>query len=128
MGGGASFHSHILPLEKSYESETGHKIEYTNPDATRISCRWLVGFVDDNSIMLKLENLGYEASVERLLDAAKNFLEIWQRLVHISGGELELTKSSYSLMTWKHKDGKEKLCTINMLRVISAYGLKNIGA
>ena len=33
-------------------------------------------------------------------------------MVHISGEESELTKSSYSLMIWKHKDGKEKLFKI----------------
>ena len=44
--------------------------------------------------------------------AAKECLEIWQRLVHIAGGELELTKSSYALMAWKLHKGKEEMTSI----------------
>ena len=103
--GGAcvSWHSHMLTLEKAYERETGHSVTYNNPDNTRTFCQWLVGFVDDNSIMLKLENLGYEDAAPTMLEAAKRCLEVWQRLVHITGGELELTKSSYALMALKLK-------------------------
>ena len=39
-------------------------------------------------------------------------MEIWQCLVHITGGELELDKSSFALMAWKLAAGGEKLCTI----------------
>ena len=45
--------------------------------------------------------------------ATKKCMEIWQQLVHITGGELELNKSAYSVMTWKLKGGKEQLCSIN---------------
>ena len=62
--------------------------------------------------MLKLENLGYEDAAPTMLAAAKRCLEVWQRLVHITGGELELTKSSYALMAWKLKGGKEQLYSI----------------
>ena len=53
-----SWHSHMLTLEKAYEQEMGHRVTYNNPDNTRSFCQWLVGFVDNNLIMLKLENLG----------------------------------------------------------------------
>ena len=35
---------------------------------------------------------------------------MWQRLVYITVGELELTKSSYATMLWKLKEGKEIMC------------------
>ena len=34
-GASVSWHSHMLPLEKAYEMETGHGVEYSNPDNTR---------------------------------------------------------------------------------------------
>ena len=33
-GGPSSFHSLMLPLEKAYENETGHGVEYTNTDSS----------------------------------------------------------------------------------------------
>ena len=88
----------MLPPETTYEAETGHRIKYTNPDNTRHLFQWLVGFVDDNSIIIKLENLGYTNAVETMIVAAKQYMEIWQRSVHITGGELLLDKSSYTVM------------------------------
>ena len=85
-GASVSWYSHMLPLEKAYESETRHVVQYSNPDNTRQFFQWLVGFVDDNSIIFKLENLGYSNAAETMLIAAKQCMEIWQRLVHITGG------------------------------------------
>ena len=104
-GGPTSFHSLMLPLEKAYEMETGHGVHYTNPDSSRKFFQWLIGYVDDNTILIKLENLGYEDTAGKMITVAKKCLSIRQRLVHITGGELELTKSCYSLMTWKLKNG-----------------------
>lgn len=74
-------------------------------------------FVDDNSIMFKLENLKYDSQMDKKLESSKKYLEVWQRLVYIyiyiSMGQLEHTKSSYTMMAWKLKDGKETLCTIH---------------
>ena len=91
-GASVSCHSHMLPLEKAYETETGHGVEYTNPDKTRRLFQWLVDFVDGNSLMLKMKNLGYESAADPLLAATIQCMEIWQRLVHITGGKLELEK------------------------------------
>ena len=33
-GASVSWYSHMLPLENAYETETGHGVEYTNPDNT----------------------------------------------------------------------------------------------
>ena len=69
-------------------------------------------FVDNNSIMLKLENLGFDSLAEKMPEEAKKLLEVWQRLLHIIGDELKLTKISYSMMTWKLQGDKEAICTI----------------
>jgi len=71
-----SWHRHILPLEKAYESETG--VEYVNLDSTRQFSQWSVVFVDDNSILIKMENLGYADSAGKILKVAKRCLEVCQ--------------------------------------------------
>lgn len=109
LGVGIAICSYLKILMK-YESGN---VEHSNLDSTRIFCQWLVDFVDDTSIMLNLENLGYYSSAHNMLEAAIYFMEVWQRLVHISGGELDLTNSSYAMMVWKIKDGKDVLYTID---------------
>ena len=34
--GPVSFHSHMLPLEQVYEEETGQRVDYKNPDSSRL--------------------------------------------------------------------------------------------
>ena len=88
----------MLILENAYEAITEQTVAYNNPDFTQTFRQWLVGFVDDNSILFKMENLGYESHSQIMVEEATKCLETWQRLVHISGGELELIKSRYAMM------------------------------
>ena len=62
----------MLPLEEAYERETRNGVEYKNPDKTRKFFQWLAGFVDDNSLMFKMENLGYQDAATTLINATKN--------------------------------------------------------
>ena len=61
----------MLVLEKDYDMITRNKVHYVNPNSTNEFCQWLVGFVDDNSILFKLENLGYDYPVEIMVISAK---------------------------------------------------------
>ena len=106
-GGCVSWHSHTLVLGEAYEKSTSNTVDYSNPDSSRRFKQWLVGFVDGNSLLFNFKNLGYEAPTVKLIEEAKNCLKKWQRLMHISGGEFKLIKSSYSVMAWKLADGKE---------------------
>ena len=75
-GASVSWYSHMLHLEKAYEEETEKVVEYHNPDKPRRFFQWFVGFVDDNSIMLKLEYLGYDNSATCMIAATKKCMEI----------------------------------------------------
>ena len=97
---------------KAPHGSTRHSVIYTNLDNTYTFYQWLFGFVDDNSMMLKLENSGYNDVAGPMTEAVKHCLEVWQRLVHLTGGELELTKSSHALIACKLKGGKEQLCNM----------------
>ena len=68
--------------------------------------------MNNTSIMFKLKNLGFDALAEKIPEEAKKLLEVWQRLLHIIGDELKLTKISYSMMTWKLQGDKEAIYTI----------------
>ena len=47
-----------------------------------------------------------------IIIVSKKFLSTWQRLVHVTMVELELTKSCYLLLAWKLQNGTEALSTI----------------
>ena len=68
--------------------------------------------MDDNTLLIKLDHLGFDAPVKHLLEAARKGLGVWKWLIHITGGELELSKCCFSLMTWKLHKGSEVFCTI----------------
>ena len=44
-----------------------------------------------------------------MMEMADEVLDTWQKLVVITGGEIELDKSSISVMTWEKKKGREQL-------------------
>ena len=67
----------------------------------------------DNSIILKSKDLGYTNPATIMLAAAKKCIEIWQRVVHITGEELDLDTSSYTVMARKLAKGYEKLLTVS---------------
>ena len=80
-----------------------------------------------------LENLGFDLAEIKLLAETKRCLETWQRLVHIAGRELELSKSSFALMAWKLKRGNEVLASIrddNTVNIrhteVGPFGVKNV--
>ena len=78
----------MLTLEQAYAAEKGQTVDYSKPDSTRLFSQWLIGFVDDNTLLMKLYNLGFDAPVKKLLEAARKGLGVWKRLIHITGREL----------------------------------------
>lgn len=50
----------MIPIEKAYEAEICNRFEYTNLDKLQQFFQWLVRFMDDNSILLKIENFSYD--------------------------------------------------------------------
>ena len=92
---------------------TNERVVFTNPDSTKKFIQWIVGYVDDNTLLTQIEGDRFlPNATKKLIEKAKRCLEIWQCLVHITGGELELEKSCLSMISWKETKGKEQLCTI----------------
>jgi hypothetical protein len=60
---------------------------------------WIDGFVDDNSLFTNLK-FG-KKDLEELLAKAKEDAQLWEGLLSATGGELELKKCFYYVLSWK---------------------------
>jgi hypothetical protein len=60
---------------------------------------WIEGFVDDNSIFTNLD-FGCE-DLQKLLDKATQDAQMWEGLLSATGGELQLSKCFYYVLSWK---------------------------
>ena len=108
--GPSSWHSHMLPLIDAFEELIPHRATFISPDEKFIISQWLIGFVDDNTIIFTMKDTHFKATIEeKLMEMADEVLDTWQKLVVITGGEIELDKSSISVMTWEKKKGREQL-------------------
>lgn len=116
QGNGAgpiSRHTHMLPLIEAYEELVGESVKITNPDQTVMFEKWLIGYVDDNSIFASIDEPDFcPNAAAKLIKIAKTCLEVWQKLIHTTGGELEIEKSCLSIMSWQQQHGREVLAPI----------------
>jgi hypothetical protein len=61
--------------------------------------QWIEGFVDDTSLST---NLKYgKTNTTKLLELAEKDGQTWERMLNVSGGELELKKCFYYVLSWK---------------------------
>ena len=63
--------------------------------------------MDGNSLLIQMENLSYEDTAEDMMLVAKTCLETRQRLAHTTGRELDISKSSISMTSWKLRGNGE---------------------
>jgi hypothetical protein len=61
--------------------------------------QWIESFVDDTSIFANLD-LGH-SNLEVLLLKIQSDGQMWEQLLHPTGGELELSKCFYYNLSWK---------------------------
>jgi hypothetical protein len=62
-------------------------------------CQWIEGFVDDTSIFANLEFGNNDLS--ELLEKIESDGQLWEQLLHTTGGELELSKCFYYILSWR---------------------------
>ena len=77
-----------------------------------ISQAWRVGaFVDDTNqgVMDSSGDLSPSELVEQLRQAG----QLWEKLLHISGGSLNLSKCSWTLQFWSWINGRPQLCPVS---------------
>ena len=108
--GPVSWHSQMLALIDSYEELIPHREFFKSHDKTLQISQWLVGFVDNNTILFTVKDpLFARENIQNLFKMADECLEVWQKLVVITGGDVELDKSALSVLAWEESGGKEKM-------------------
>ena len=82
-------------------------LDFTDP-WDDFSARWRVGaFVDDtNQGILDASGM---LSIEELVDQLRQAGQMWETLLHISGGSLNLSKCLWTLQYWHWVNGRPKL-------------------
>ena len=115
QGNGAgpqSYHGQLLPQVLAYEQIANQGVAFVNPQGTKTFYQWLIGYVDDNSILLMVRDETFAVNMmDKLLTEARRCVDIWQKLVVIAGGEIEVRKSCIAIMTWILKGGTEQMAT-----------------
>ena len=96
------WHSHMLVMMEAYEKKVPYRATFCSPDKSITLEQWLVGFVDDNTIVFTLKDLSFNIdNVTNLFSMADECLATWQKLVVITGGDIELDKSAVSVLAWE---------------------------
>ena len=104
-GGHISWYAHMEPLLQAYFEEN-QCFSFEDPAQLIKFLQWMVGYVDDNSLILTSRN---GQTTQRALAEAQKALTSRKKLLQSAGGDLALEKCVYSLMGWQQKKGKELL-------------------
>jgi hypothetical protein len=94
-------------LDRMSKEDDIPALSFTDPWA-EIAEEWRVGaFVDDTNqgVTDPTGDLSMEGLVEKLRQAG----QMWERLLHVSGGSLNLAKCSWTLQYWSWKKGRPYL-------------------
>ena len=62
-------------------------------------CYWMISYVDDNTIVTSFKQ--DELQQDILMTVRKN-LASWRRLLQLTGGDIDIEKSKWSVMRWKY--------------------------
>ena len=68
----------MLPLEIAYEKMSKDNVTFYNPTRTQELKQWVVRFVDNNTLMAKINDRAFQLdAAHKLIEMAKSNLEIW---------------------------------------------------
>ena len=110
-GGLISWHAHMEPLMQAFAADN-RGFSFSDPAQLLHFLQWVVGYVDNNSLILSFRD---GQPIAEVLKEAQKALSSWQKLLQLTGGDLALEKCVYSVMGWQHKKGKEVLSSIQGL-------------
>ena len=68
---------------------------------------WIISYVDDNTLVTNFRN---NETNEEIIRKMTGNLRSWQRLLQITGGDIDIDKSQWCLLKWKYNEwGQPKL-------------------
>ena len=80
--------------------------EIQNPDRTIDFIQWLLSFVDDNKM---LTSYPHNVTHETIMGRCKKSLQLWEILLNITGGALELKKCPLTVMVYSFEKSFQKV-------------------
>ena len=102
---GPGWHGHNELLCKVYSALIeGSTIQ--NPDRTIEFIQWLLSFVDDNKM---LTSYPYDVEHETIMGRCKKSLQLWEILLNITGGALELKKCLLTILVYSFEKTFQKV-------------------
>ena len=75
-------------------------------------CYWLISYVDDNTIVAGFRD---GETQDTILTTMRENLGSWRRLLQLTGGDIDVSKSKWSVMRWRYESewGVSKIENIN---------------
>ena len=109
QGSGASpsvWLSLVVILLHTFDRIVPHRMNFVPIDRGRIHSRSSDAFVDDTSVgFTSSDDSSYDDLISRLEYVAQS----WEKLLHLSGGKLNLSKCSYFVLRWEWQSGRPVL-------------------
>ena len=106
QGSGASpsvWLSLVVILLHTFDRIVPHRMNFAPVGGGRAHSRSSDAFVDDTSVgFTSSDDSSYEDLVSRLEYAAQS----WEKLLHLYGGKLNLSKCSYFILRWEWQSGR----------------------
>ena len=111
QGSGASpaaWLSLVVILMNTMDKLISERVSFQSPDNAERHSRLIDAFVDDTSISF---NTDEEIDMATMVHKITNIASCWNRLLHYSGGALNLQKCAYHITMWEWKHGRPILRT-----------------
>ena len=90
------WHGHNELLCKVYQKLI-HGSTIMSPDKRINFEQWLSSFIDDNKMLLSFKN---EVSYENIIEKCQQSLQIWETLLNLTGGAVELRKCAITILQY----------------------------
>lgn len=106
QGSGASpaaWLSLVVLIMNTMDKVIKERVSFKSPDSDLHHQRLIDAFVDDTSLSFTTDT---NDSIEKLVAELTNIASKWNRLLHYSGGSLNLQKCTYHITMWEWKHGR----------------------
>ena len=94
---------------------------YTSPDNSLQVSISNVGFVDDTTTTIMDHGRSHPSTPTALVTSLQSSLQSWANILHVSGGALEMTKTSAYLLYWLFRENGTPFLSDTSHRTISLY-------
>ena len=96
----------VVILLNTIDRVIPERMGFQYPDGKLSHTRLVDAFVDDTALGFTDDG---NKSIEELVVTLENMAQTWERLLHFSGGTLNLSKCSWFTMYWDWKNGRPEL-------------------